>query len=177
MEKYGSHRAKHTGDGIFVLFNGPTKAVRCALDLVPALATRGIRIRAGVHIGECERRGEEWSGTAVHVGARIGAMARRDEVLTSRTVRDLSAGSGLRFEGLRPIALRDSPQTLRSSGSLRQHRPNPDESARKARRSLMLLVEAIERGDLTATPHEITRLQGVVEALGAIVTEPAAEEP
>jgi class 3 adenylate cyclase len=100
LEKYRGHRAKHTGDGIFALFNGPTKAARCALDLVPALATRGIRIRAGVHTGECERRGEEWSGMAVHVGARISAMAGPGEVLTSRTVRDLSAGSGLRFESL-----------------------------------------------------------------------------
>jgi class 3 adenylate cyclase len=100
LEKYRGHRAKHTGDGIFALFNGPTKAARCALDLVPALATRGIRIRAGVHTGECERRGEEWSGMAVHIGARISAMAGPGEVLTSRTVRDLSAGSGLRFEHL-----------------------------------------------------------------------------
>src|SRR3984957_20154598 len=100
LEKFGGHRAKHTGDGIFALFDGPTKAARCALELVPALATRGIRIRAGVHTGECERRGQEWSGTAVHVGARIGAMAGPDEALTSRTVRDLSAGSGLRFESL-----------------------------------------------------------------------------
>ncbi|HET9875339.1 MAG TPA: adenylate/guanylate cyclase domain-containing protein [Mycobacterium sp.] len=98
LEKYGGHRVKHTGDGIFALFDGPTKAARCALDLVPALATRGIRIRAGVHTGECERRGDEWSGMAIHVGARIGAMACPGEVLTSRTVRDLSAGSNLRFE-------------------------------------------------------------------------------
>ena len=68
--------------------------------MVPALAARGIRIRVGVHTGECERRGDEWSGLAVHVGARIGAMAGEDEVLTSRTVRDLSAGSGLRFDSL-----------------------------------------------------------------------------
>jgi class 3 adenylate cyclase len=100
LAKYGGRRAKHTGDGIFALFDGPTKASRCALDLVPALATRGIRIRAGVHIGECERRGGEWSGLTVHTGARIGAMAGPGEVLTSRTVRDLSAGSGLRFESL-----------------------------------------------------------------------------
>jgi class 3 adenylate cyclase len=51
-------------------------------------------------VGECERRGDEWSGTAVHIGARIGAMAAANEVFTSRTVRDLSAGSGLHFEGL-----------------------------------------------------------------------------
>jgi len=82
------------------------------LDLVPALATRGIRIRAGVHIGECERRGEEWSGMAVHVGARIGAMAGPDEVLTSRTVRDLSAGSGLRFESLGPQRLKGLPEEV-----------------------------------------------------------------
>jgi class 3 adenylate cyclase/pimeloyl-ACP methyl ester carboxylesterase len=100
LSKYGGRRAKHTGDGVFALFEGPTKAARCGLELVPALATRGIRIRVGIHTGECERRGEEWSGVAVHVGARIGAMAGPDEVFTSRTVCDLSAGSGLRFESL-----------------------------------------------------------------------------
>ena len=100
LEKYGGRRVKHTGDGIFALFDGPTKAARCGLDMVPALAARGIRIRVGVHTGECERRGDEWSGLAVHVGARIGALAGADEVLTSRTVRDLSAGSGLRFDSI-----------------------------------------------------------------------------
>ena len=112
LQKYGGNRAKHTGDGIFALFDGPTKAARCALDLVPALATRGIRIRVGVHVGECERRGEEWSGMAVHVGARIGALAGPDEVLTSRTVRDLSAGSGLRFESLGLQRLKGLPEEV-----------------------------------------------------------------
>jgi pimeloyl-ACP methyl ester carboxylesterase len=110
LEKYGGRRAKHTGDGVFALFDGPTKAARCGLDLVPALAARGIRIRAGVHIGECERRGDEWTGMAVHVGARISAMAGPDEVLTSRTVRDLSAGSGLRFESLGTHRLKGLPE-------------------------------------------------------------------
>ncbi len=112
LEKYGGHRAKHTGDGIFALFDGLTKAVRCALELVPALATRGIRIRAGVHIGECERRGDEWSGMAVHTGARIGALAGAGEVLASRTVRDLSAGSGLTFESLGPQHLKGLPEEI-----------------------------------------------------------------
>ncbi|HSS24332.1 MAG TPA: adenylate/guanylate cyclase domain-containing protein [Mycobacterium sp.] len=112
LSKYGGRRAKHTGDGIFALFDGPTKAARCALDMVPALGTRGMRIRAGVHIGECERRGEEWSGLAVHTGARIGAMAGPGEVLTSRTVRDLSAGSGLTFEGLGPQRLKGLPEEV-----------------------------------------------------------------
>jgi class 3 adenylate cyclase len=112
LSKYGGRRAKHTGDGIFALFDGPTKATRCALDLVPALATRGIRIRAGVHTGECERRGDEWSGLTVHTGARIGAMAGSGEVLTSRTVRDLSAGSGLRFESLGSQRLKGLPEDV-----------------------------------------------------------------
>ena len=100
LAKFGGRRAKHTGDGVFALFDGPTKAARCGLELVPALASKGMHVRVGVHIGECERRGDEWSGTAVHVGARIGALARADEVLASRTVRDLSVGCSLRFESL-----------------------------------------------------------------------------
>ena len=110
LSRYGGRRAKHTGDGVFALFDGPTKAARCALDLVPALASRGIRIRAGVHIGECEQRGDEWCGLAVHTGARIGAMAGPGEVLTSRTVRDLSAGSDLRFDSLGPHHLKGLPE-------------------------------------------------------------------
>ena len=110
LSHYGGRRAKHTGDGVFALFDGPTKAARCALDLVPALASRGIRIRAGVHIGECEQRGDEWCGLAVHTGARIGAMAGPGEVLTSRTVRDLSAGSDLRFDSLGPHHLKGLPE-------------------------------------------------------------------
>jgi class 3 adenylate cyclase len=106
LAHYAGTRVKHTGDGIFALFDAPTRAARCALDLVPALAARNIAIRAGLHIGECERRGEEWSGVAVHIGARIGALAGTGEVLTSRTVRDLSAGSGLLFESLGPQRLK-----------------------------------------------------------------------
>ena len=98
LAQYVGRHAKHTGDGVFALFDSPSNAARCGLDLVTALATRGIAIRAGVHVGECERRGTEWSGMAVHIGARIGAMAGPGEVLTSRTVRDLAAGSGLVFE-------------------------------------------------------------------------------
>jgi class 3 adenylate cyclase len=80
--RYGGTRVKPTGDGVFALFDAPTKAARCALELVPALAARNIAIRAGIHTGECERRGAEWSGMAVHIGARIGALAGAGEVLT-----------------------------------------------------------------------------------------------
>lgn len=100
LDRHGGRRAKHTGDGVFAIFDAPTQACMCGLELVTALATRGIPIRVGVHVGECERRGDDWSGLAVHVGARIGAMAAAGEVLASRTVRELSVGSGLVFDDL-----------------------------------------------------------------------------
>jgi class 3 adenylate cyclase len=86
LTKHGGVRANHTGDGVFALFDAPTRAAKCALELVPELAARGIPIRVGLHTGECERRGDEWSGMAVHTGARIGAMTAAGEVLASRTV-------------------------------------------------------------------------------------------
>ncbi|KUI47286.1 hydrolase [Mycobacterium sp. GA-1199] len=107
---HGGIRANHTGDGVFLLFDSPSRAARCALELVPALASRGIPIRVGLHTGECERRGQEWSGLAVHTGARIEAMAATGEILASRTVRDLSAGSGLRFESLGLHRLKGLPE-------------------------------------------------------------------
>jgi class 3 adenylate cyclase len=117
LSKYGGRREKHTGDRIFAIFDGPTKAARCGLELVPALTTRGIRIRVGIHTGECERRGDEWSGMAIHVGARIVHAGGRNEVLTSRTVRDLSAGSLLNFEALDHNASRVCPKTSMCIGS------------------------------------------------------------
>lgn len=112
LEKYGAHRAKHTGDGVFALFDGPSKAVRCALEMGADLAARGITIRAGIHIGECERRGEEWSGMAVHIGARIVASAEAGQVLVSRTVRDVCTGSGLGFESLGPRPFKGLPEEV-----------------------------------------------------------------
>ncbi|WP_431235395.1 alpha/beta fold hydrolase [Mycolicibacterium psychrotolerans] len=110
--RYDGTRAKHTGDGVFALFDSPTKAARCALELVPTLAARNIPIRAGIHTGECERRGDEWSGVAVHIGARIAALADAGNVLTSRTVRDLSAGSGLAFRNLGLHELKGLPEEV-----------------------------------------------------------------
>jgi class 3 adenylate cyclase len=74
-------------------------AIRCGRALVDALRTIGLDIRAGIHTGECERAGGKLRGIAVHVGARIAAEAAPGEVLVSGTVKDLVAGSGLRFEG------------------------------------------------------------------------------
>jgi class 3 adenylate cyclase len=99
------HLAKHrgreidtAGDGFLAAFDGPARAVRCGRAIVDSVKKLGIHVRAGVHTGECEAIGEKLGGIAVHIGARIGALAAPDEVLVSRTVSDLVAGSGLRFE-------------------------------------------------------------------------------
>jgi pimeloyl-ACP methyl ester carboxylesterase len=97
LERFRGQEVDTAGDGLFATFDGPARAVRCALAIREAVGRLGLRARAGVHTGECERVGEKVGGIAVHIGARIGARAAPDEVLVSRTVRDLVAGSGLRF--------------------------------------------------------------------------------
>ena len=84
-----------TGDGFFVLFEGPARAVRCALALVEAVRPLGLEIRAGLHIGEVELAGDDIEGLAIHIGARIAALAGTGEVLVSRTIKDLVVGSTL----------------------------------------------------------------------------------
>jgi class 3 adenylate cyclase len=85
------------GDGFFAMFDGPARAVRCALAIRDSVKTLGLKIRAGLHTGECERVGDKVGGIAVHIGARVAGAAAPGEVLVSRTVKDLVAGSGLRF--------------------------------------------------------------------------------
>ena len=116
LSKFGGRRAKHTGDGIFALFDGPTKAARCGLELVPALAGMGMHVRVGVHIGECERRGEEWSGTAVHVGAQD----RRD----GASGRGAGQPHGARFVGGFGLAFR-KPRRSSAQGVRRRDRSIP----------------------------------------------------
>jgi class 3 adenylate cyclase len=98
VELAGGRLVNVSGDGTFSLFDGPTKAVRCAAQISRAAREMGIAVRAGVHTGELARFGG-WTATglSVHIGARIGAAAGAHEVLVSRTVRDLVAGSGLDF--------------------------------------------------------------------------------
>jgi class 3 adenylate cyclase/alpha-beta hydrolase superfamily lysophospholipase len=90
-------QVKHTGDGVLARFDGPARAVACGLAIAESLRPLGIAVRTGVHTGEIELRGDDIGGIGVHVGARIMALAQPDEVLVSRTVRDLTAGSGLSF--------------------------------------------------------------------------------
>jgi class 3 adenylate cyclase len=95
------HRGRYidaAGDGLLATFDGPARAVRCAQALGAALRELGLNIRAGCHTGEIELAGDCVRGLTVHIGARVGALARAGEVLVSSTVKDLTAGSGLVFE-------------------------------------------------------------------------------
>lgn len=87
-----------TGDGFFATFDGPARAVNAAHSIVEAARPLGLEIRAGLHTGEVERVDDKAAGTAVHIGARVSSLAGPSEVLVSRTVKDLVAGSGLEFE-------------------------------------------------------------------------------
>lgn len=98
LDRHRGRRVNPTGDGILATFDGPTRGVRCALAIVEALQVLGIEVRAGLHAGEVERRGDDIGGIAVHIGQRISSLAGPGEVLVSRTVTDLVVGSGLRFE-------------------------------------------------------------------------------
>jgi class 3 adenylate cyclase len=98
IEKFGGRLVKTTGDGHLATFDGPGKAVRCARGLIEAVEPLGIQLRAGLHTGEVELRGPDVGGIAVHIGARVSSLARPSEVLVSRTVTDLVAGSGLEFD-------------------------------------------------------------------------------
>jgi class 3 adenylate cyclase len=101
-----------TGDGFLAVFDGPARGVRCARALVEAMRELGLEIRAGLHSGECERIGEDnIGGLAVHIGARISALAAPGEVLVSSTVRDLVAGAGIEFESAGEHELKGVPGT------------------------------------------------------------------
>jgi class 3 adenylate cyclase len=98
LSRFRGAQVKYTGDGVLARFDGPARAVACGLAIAEALRALGITVRTGVHTGEIELRGNDIGGIGVHVGARIMALAQPDEVLVSRTVRDLTAGSGLSFD-------------------------------------------------------------------------------
>lgn len=97
LERFRGEEINTTGDGFLAAFDGPARAVRCGMAIRETVRTLGIEVRAGVHTGECERLGDDLAGIAVHTGARILGKAAPGEILVSGTVKDLVAGSGLRF--------------------------------------------------------------------------------
>ena len=114
----GGRRIKSTGDGVLAVFDGPGRAIRCALALRTELRGIGIEIRAGLHTGELDLLDDDVGGIAVHIAARIMAAARPGEVLVSRTVRDLVVGSGIALEDRGTHALKglDDPWQVFAAG-------------------------------------------------------------
>jgi class 3 adenylate cyclase/pimeloyl-ACP methyl ester carboxylesterase len=98
LARYRGREIKTTGDGFLATFDGPARAVKCAQGVCEAVRPLGLEVRAGCHTGEIELLGDDVGGVAVHIGARVGALAGPSEVLVTSTVKDLVAGSGLVFE-------------------------------------------------------------------------------
>ena len=98
VTRYGGRVVKTLGDGVLATFDGPARAVRCAAELLDAMRGRGIRARAGLHTGEIELRRGDVTGLAVHIASRISALAGPGEILVSRTVVDLTGGSGITYD-------------------------------------------------------------------------------
>jgi class 3 adenylate cyclase len=97
LARFRGREVKTTGDGFLATFDGPARGVRCACAIAEEIKPLGIEVRAGLHTGECEMTDDDVGGIAVHIGARVAALAGAGEVLVSSTVKDLVAGSGLRF--------------------------------------------------------------------------------
>jgi pimeloyl-ACP methyl ester carboxylesterase len=135
---FQGREVKHTGDGFLATFDGPTRAVRCATAVAERIPELGIDVRSGLHTGECEVRGDDIGGIAVHIGARIAALARGREVLVSSTVKDLVNGSGITFRDRGTHALKGVPGEWKLFAPAGEHDPTenvpsvPDVTVRDA---------------------------------------------
>jgi pimeloyl-ACP methyl ester carboxylesterase len=98
LGRFRGEEVSTTGDGFLAAFDGPGRAIQCAQIITDTARTLGLEIRAGVHTGECELRGDNLAGIAVHIGARVASLAGAGEVLVTSTVRDLVQGSGIEFD-------------------------------------------------------------------------------
>ncbi len=98
LTRFRGREVSTAGDGFLAMFDGPQRAIRCAMAIRDAVQALGIEVRAGLHTGECEVRGDDIGGIGVHIGARVSALAGPNDVLVSSTLRDLVIGSGLEFD-------------------------------------------------------------------------------
>jgi pimeloyl-ACP methyl ester carboxylesterase len=109
LTSFGGQEINTTGDGFVMAFTGPTRAIQCTLAIKQGLDRLGLRIRAGLHTGECERRGDDLRGLAVHVASRVSSIAASNDILVSNTVKDLVVGSGIKFAEMGKHSLRGVP--------------------------------------------------------------------
>jgi class 3 adenylate cyclase len=98
LARFRGREVNTSGDGFLAMFDGPQRAIRCAMSIRDAVQPLGIEVRAGLHTGGCEVRGDDIGGIGVHIGARVSELAGPNEVLVSSTLRDLVIRSGLEFE-------------------------------------------------------------------------------
>jgi class 3 adenylate cyclase len=115
LVRFRGREVNRTGDGFLAMFDGPQRAIRCAMAIRDAVQALGIEVRAGLHTGECEVRGDDIGGIGVHIGARVSALAGPNDVLVSSTLRDLVIGSGLEFEDRGSHTLKGVPGEWRLS--------------------------------------------------------------
>jgi class 3 adenylate cyclase/pimeloyl-ACP methyl ester carboxylesterase len=113
LTRFRGREIKTMGDGFLATFDGPARAVRCATTIAQAVRALGVEVRAGVHTGEIELDGDDVAGLAVAIAARVSALAGAGEVLTSQTVKDLTAGSGLTFADAGEHELKGVPHRWR----------------------------------------------------------------
>jgi class 3 adenylate cyclase len=113
LRRHHGREVVTTGDGFVATFDGPARAIRCTEAITSAVRGLGIQIRAGLHTGECELRGDNVAGLAVHIAARVGAVARADQILVSSVVKDLVAGAGITFEDQGEHALKGVPNAMK----------------------------------------------------------------
>lgn len=111
LGRFGGREIKTTGDGFLVSFDGPARAIRCAVAINEAMRSLGVDLKMGLHTGECEVRGEDLGGLAVHIAARIAALATPEEILVSGTLKDLVIGSGIEFTERGDYDLKGVPGT------------------------------------------------------------------
>jgi class 3 adenylate cyclase len=109
LARFRGREVNTSGDGFLAMFDGPQRAIRCAMSIRDAVRSLGIQVRAGLHTGECEVRGNDIGGIGVHIGARVSALAGPNDVLVSSTLRDLVIGSGLEFEDRGSYELKGVP--------------------------------------------------------------------
>jgi pimeloyl-ACP methyl ester carboxylesterase len=109
LPRYDGREVSTAGDGLLAVFDGPARAIRCGCELVDSAGGLGLQLRVGIHTGECEMIGDDVAGIAVHIAARVASKAEPSEVLVSRTLRDIVAGSGLEFGDGRTRVLKGVP--------------------------------------------------------------------
>jgi class 3 adenylate cyclase/pimeloyl-ACP methyl ester carboxylesterase len=109
LVRFRGREVNTSGDGFIAMFDGPQRAIRCAMSIRDAVQALGIEVRAGLHTGECEVRGDDIGGIGVHIGARVSALAGTNDVLVSSTLRDLVIGSGLEFDDRGSYELKGVP--------------------------------------------------------------------